>query len=83
MKIKDFLFSTTSAGLTVLSLIVGSCQKDNIDPSDSESLKWSEKSAQSLISNTKQEREILFISKRDGTTDEIYAMNADGSNDVR
>ena len=42
------------------------------------------KSAQSSINKDKQDRQILFISKRDAiTTDEIYSMNADGSNIVR
>ena len=32
--------------------------------------------------NTKKERKILFVSNRDGN-DEVYSMNADGSNVVR
>src|SRR5512137_2507233 len=81
MKIKNFLFSPTVFCLTVLSFVVVSCQKDNVDP---DLLKSSGRSAQSTISVDKQDRQILFISKRDAvTTDEIYAMNADGLNIVR
>lgn len=39
-----------------------------------------ERSAWSIISAVKKDREILFISKRDAvTTDEIYTMKTDGS----
>ena len=65
MKIKNFLFSPAVFGLTVLSFVAGSCQKDNVDQ---DPMKLSGRSSQSAISVDKQDRQILFISKRDAGT---------------
>lgn len=75
MKMKKILFYLTITGVVVFSVSVGSCNKDSLDLSDKGPLKFFEKPPQSLISRDKKDREILFISKRDGTTDEIYSMN--------
>jgi len=84
MKTKNFLFKTAIVASTALSFLLGSCQKDDIDPVAQEPSNLFGKSSQSDISTNKKDRNILFISKRDAiTTDEIYAMNTDGSNVVR
>ena len=74
---KKIFFFTAISFLTL-----SSCQKDIAYISaDKESI-LATKSGQGSINSDKQERQILFVSNRDGN-DEIYAMNIDGSNVVR
>jgi TolB protein len=70
-----------AAIITVFSLAFSACQKERT-LSHEETALPGYGSAQSLISNAKQDRKILFVSNRDGN-DEIYAMNLDGTNIVR
>ena len=83
MKSKKSSFYSMVVCLATLSLVVGSCQKDNVDSLTPDQGSMSLKSMQSSINKDKQDRAILFISKRDVSVDEIYAMNSNGLNVVR
>jgi len=83
MKTKKLLFRTAFVVSTALFILLGSCQMDDVNPVVQDPIILLGRSSQSDINIGKQYRKILFISKIDGADDEIYAMNADGSNMVR
>ena len=76
---KKLLYKTVVC-LAVLSVAFSSCQKNDDTTLSADQSFSTLKSVQSSISRDKQDREILFISKRDVSFDEIYIMNVDGLN---
>jgi hypothetical protein len=76
-------FKSMAALISITIIAFFACQKEIKSDFDQNDLSNSTlKKNVANENNTKKERKILFVSNRDGN-DEVYAMNADGSNVVR